>query len=43
MFVKLVNGHFNIQLQIGCDPDQLPLNRQVRVDAPTNLNPLLQV
>ena len=30
-------------MHVGSDPDQLPLERQVRVDDPTNLNPLLQV
>ena len=33
---------FNLQLQIGADPDHLPSDRQVRVDDPTNMNPLLQ-
>ena len=40
--IRLVKT-FNIQLQIGCDPDQPPLERQVRVEDPTKLNPLLQV
>ena len=34
---------WNIQLQIGSDPDQLPSERQVRIAGPINLNPLLQV
>ena len=38
---KQINSQ--LQLQIGADPDQLPSERQVRVDNPTNMNPgLLQ-
>ena len=44
---ELINLTFdiehNIQLQVGCDPDHLPSERQVRADDPTNLNLLLQV
>ena len=36
-------GVLNLQLQTGADPDQLPSERQVRLDCPTNMNPLLQV
>ena len=38
-----VNTCYNLQLQVGRVPDQLPSERQVRVDDPTNLHPLLQV
>ena len=44
LVVRQVNACFNyLQLQIGCDPDQIPLERQIRFDDPTNLHPLLQV
>ena len=43
MIKCVAKSTLNLQLQIGADPDQLPSERQVRVDDPTNPNPLLQV
>ena len=42
--VQIIN--FNrgcLLMHVGSDPDQLPLERQIRLEDPTNLNPLLQV
>ena len=42
-FVSNCNEAVNYLLQVGSDPDQIPSERQVRVDDPDSLYPLLQV
>ena len=39
----IINGLFNYSQQVGSDPDQVPSERQVRLDNPHSLYPLLQV